>query len=105
MRTAEFDLLSITDFQQVMDVNFFGAIRVIKGLISVLRQTRYSRIINIVSAGIHNPMYAYSGYLTSKSALETLSIILRAEMAAFQCYVCSVLPGANDTNLLDTTIS
>ena len=50
-------------------------------------------------------MYAYSGYLTSKSALETLSIILRAEMVPFQCYVSSVLPGANDTNLLNTTIS
>ena len=105
MKTAEFDLLTVDDFKNVMEVNFIGSIRIIKSLIHLLRNTPKSRLINIVSAGIYNPMYAYSSYLCSKSALETLSIILRAELQSFNCYVSSILPGANNTNILNTKIN
>lgn len=105
MKTAEFDLLTINDFRDVMNVNFIGSIRIIKSLIHLLRNTKHSRLINIVSAGIYNPMYAYSSYLCSKSALETLSIILRSELKSFNCYVSSILPGANNTNILNTKVN
>ena len=105
MKTAEFDLLTVDDYKQVMDVNLFGSIRIIKALIHLLRTNRNSRIINIVSSGILNPMYAYSAYLCSKSSLESLTKVLRAEMKPFGCYVSSILPGANNTNILNTKLN
>ena len=47
------DWLSLSTFRLAMDVNYFGLITVTKAFLPLLKQTKYSRIINLSSiAGI-----------------------------------------------------
>ena len=46
---GHFDILKSTTYRQVMDINYFGVINVTKALLPMLKQNKYSRIINVSS--------------------------------------------------------
>jgi NAD(P)-dependent dehydrogenase (short-subunit alcohol dehydrogenase family) len=50
---AYIDWTPLEIYQKVMDVNYFGIIRVIKATLQQLKKTKYSRIINISSVAGH----------------------------------------------------
>jgi NAD(P)-dependent dehydrogenase (short-subunit alcohol dehydrogenase family) len=61
---AYIDWTPLEIYQKVMDVNYFGIIRVIKATLQQLKKTKYSRIINLSSIAGHigGPLLgAYSG--------------------------------------------
>jgi NAD(P)-dependent dehydrogenase (short-subunit alcohol dehydrogenase family) len=60
------DLTSMETYQKVMDVNYFGIIRVVKSVLYLLKQTKHSRVINISSVAGYQAsgiMGAYCGKL------------------------------------------
>jgi short-subunit dehydrogenase len=76
-----------------MDVNVFGAARLIQLVLPTMRQQRSGTIVNVTSMGgkITTPLGAW--YHATKFALEALSDCLRMEVAPFGIDVVVIEPG------------
>ncbi|XP_054153994.1 D-beta-hydroxybutyrate dehydrogenase, mitochondrial-like [Oppia nitens] len=98
---GEFDWLSWTQIQSVIDINVLGTMRVTKQFLPLIIQTQ-GRVINVSSI---NGSIAYPGlsiYSASKFAIEGLSHSLRNELSKFDVKVIIVKPGdyASHTNIM-----
>lgn len=67
------------DYERVMAVNYFGAVRMVLALLPHWRERRFGHVVNVSSAGVlaRNPQY--SSYLPTKAALDTFSDVVAAE--------------------------
>ncbi len=80
-----------------LDVNVFGAVRLIQLALPGMRTRRSGTIVNITSMGgkIHTPLGAW--YHGSKFALEAISDCLRMELQPFGIDVVVIEPGGIGT--------
>lgn len=69
------------DFERMMQLNYFGALRVSMGLLPAMLARRAGHIINISSIGVLTNAPRFSGYVASKAALEAWSYCAAAELA------------------------
>jgi len=83
---------SVDDLAREMDVNFYGAHRMVRAFFPLLRTSR-GRVVNISSINGIAPVEFYAGYCASKFALEAYSEVLREELAGLGIHVCVVEPG------------
>lgn len=84
-----------------MDTNFFGAVRMTKAVLPIMREQEGGRIVN-VSSGVgvgYLPTGAY--YAASKAALQIWSDTLDTEVAPFGIRSTVVMPGSTNTSFLD----
>src|SRR5207244_12870937 len=88
----------ITQFQ----TNFFGAVRVMKAVIPIMRKQRSGIIVNVSSIGGLVGVPLNSAYTGSKFALEGFSECMKYELDGFGIKVILIEPGAVDTNFLET---
>jgi thioester reductase-like protein/short-subunit dehydrogenase involved in D-alanine esterification of teichoic acids len=67
------------DYERVMAVNYFGAVRMVLALLPHWRERRFGHVVNVSSAGVlaRNPQY--SSYLPTKAALDAFSDVVAAE--------------------------
>jgi NAD(P)-dependent dehydrogenase (short-subunit alcohol dehydrogenase family) len=84
---------TIDRFRQVMETNFFGALRCIKAVIPDMRERRHGTIVNVTSVAGRVALASHSSYAASKWALEALSESLAQEMRLFNVRVVIVEPG------------
>ncbi|MBI3782646.1 MAG: SDR family oxidoreductase [Deltaproteobacteria bacterium] len=61
------------DFTRTMDINYFGAVRLILGLVPAMRKKKNGQIINISSIGVQVGPPRFSAYIASKAALDGFS--------------------------------
>ncbi|SHI27531.1 SDR family oxidoreductase [Ferrimonas marina] len=61
------------DFERTMAINYFGALRLILGVLGKMEQRRAGHIINISSIGVLTNAPRFSAYVASKSALDAFS--------------------------------
>jgi NAD(P)-dependent dehydrogenase (short-subunit alcohol dehydrogenase family) len=82
IRRAVFEALDrFHDYERTMQLNYFGAIRLIMGLLpSMKEEGRRGHIINISSIGCLTNVPRFSAYVASKSALDAFSHCLSAEV-------------------------
>ncbi|MBR1092048.1 SDR family oxidoreductase [Bradyrhizobium manausense] len=85
--------LPLEFFREVMETNYFGALRCIKALIPSMRTRRAGCIINVTSIAGRMAIAPAGSYAASKWALEALSESLAQEMKAFNVRVAIVEPG------------
>jgi NAD(P)-dependent dehydrogenase (short-subunit alcohol dehydrogenase family) len=78
-------------FREVMETNFFGALRCIKAVIPGMRERRHGCIVNITSVA-GRVAQAPPAYAASKWAFEALSECLAQEMKAFNVRVAIIEP-------------
>jgi NAD(P)-dependent dehydrogenase (short-subunit alcohol dehydrogenase family) len=90
---------SIATMQAVMNTNYFGAIRCIKGVVPAMRARRQGLIINISSIAGRMAIFSHTAYGPSKFALEAASEILAQELAPFGVRVALVEPGIIATDM------
>ena len=92
------------DARQVMELNFFGALRCIKAVSPVMQRQGSGQIVNISSVIGIVATPRNSIYCASKFALRALSDALRMELHGTGIDVISVLPGYTDTPFFDQMI-
>ncbi len=68
------------DFERTMQLNYFGAIRLIMGLVPQMREQRRGHIVNISSIGVQTNPPRFSAYVASKSALDSWSNVVSSEL-------------------------
>jgi NAD(P)-dependent dehydrogenase (short-subunit alcohol dehydrogenase family) len=87
-------------FQQVMETNYFGALRCIKEIVPGMRERRRGTIVNVTSLAGRIARASLAPYAASKFALEALSECLAQEMRAFNVRVAIIEPGVIATPIL-----
>jgi len=86
--------------RRVFEVNFFGALRVTKAFLPLLRKSK-GRIINVCSTAALEPSLFAAFYSPSKAALANFDKLLRRDMYQFDVKVISILPNCFKTNCVD----
>ena len=70
------------DFERTMELNYFGALRLILGFLPSMEEREQGHIINISSIGVLTNPPRFSAYVASKSALDAFSLCAAPEYAA-----------------------
>lgn len=95
---------SVEDWERVIDVNLWGVIHGCRAFAPMLAErAEGGQIVNLASAAAYLPSKILTAYATTKSAVLTLSVGLRAELAAHHIGVTAVCPGIVKTNITNTT--
>ena len=79
------------DFERCMQLNYFGALRLIMGFLPAMEKRRSGQIINISSIGVLSNAPRFSAYVASKAALDAFARCAASEF--------------NDTGVSFTTIN
>ena len=91
--TAMVEDLTIQDFRNQFETNFFGVLRVTRAVLPHMRERRRGRILMMSSvSGLATPP-TQGAYSSSKHALEGLSNALRLELYSFGIDVVLIEPG------------
>ena len=61
------------DFERTMQLNYFGALKLILAFLPGMRERRSGHIINVSSIGVQTNTPRFSAYVASKSALDAFS--------------------------------
>jgi thioester reductase-like protein/short-subunit dehydrogenase involved in D-alanine esterification of teichoic acids len=67
------------DYERVMAVNYFGAVRMVLALLPHWRERRFGHVVNVSSAGVQARSPKYSSYLPSKAALDAFAEVVSSE--------------------------
>ncbi|KAI1267440.1 hypothetical protein F5Y18DRAFT_337930 [Xylariaceae sp. FL1019] len=89
--------LPMEEVQNIFNVNLYGTIRTIKGVLPSMRQQKSGTIVNLSSANAIQVVPALSIYSATKWAVEAYTETLQMEVAAFGIRVMIVEPGAVET--------
>ncbi|MFQ5705441.1 MAG: SDR family oxidoreductase [Gemmatimonadales bacterium] len=87
----------VSVFKQVMETNFFGAIRCIQSVLPTMRERKRGCIVNVTSVAGRISGTPQAPYSASKWALEALSESLAQEVKPFDIRVAIVEPGIINT--------
>jgi len=69
------------DYERVMQLNFFGSLRMIMGVLPAMEKQRSGHIINISSIGVLTNAPRFSAYVASKAALDAFSRCASSEFS------------------------
>ena len=70
------------DFERTMQLNYFGAIRLVIGLLPAMRAAGGGHVVNISSIGVQTNPPRFSAYVASKAALDAWSRVVSSELVA-----------------------
>ena len=68
------------DFERTMQLNYFGAIRLVIGVLPKMREQGSGHVVNISSIGVQTNPPRFSAYVASKSALDSWSNVVSSEL-------------------------
>jgi len=91
--------MTLEEFRQQFETNFFGGIRVTKAVLPGMRVRRHGRIILMSSIGVFNTSPGLSAYNGTKAALEAFGEALRYEAAPDGVFVSLIEPGTYPTDI------
>lgn len=86
------ETMTLEDFHDAMDINFFAALHTILEVLPEMRQRRQGRIVNITSIGGRISIPHLLPYSASKFAIVGLSEGLRAELSKDGIVVTTICP-------------
>lgn len=79
-RPATESLERFHDYERVMQLNFFAAVRLIRAVLPDMRGRGRGHVINILTSGLALPAPRFSAYTASKAALGQLTDTLASEL-------------------------
>ncbi len=80
-RSVKFSFDRFHDFERTMQLNYFGALRLIFGLAPTMLERKSGHIINISSIGVLASPPRFSAYVASKAALDAFAWCAAPEFA------------------------
>ncbi len=83
------------DFERTMQLNYFGAVRLVLTLLPVMRQPspdgrKGGQIINVSSIGVQTNTPRFSAYVASKAALDAFSRCIASEVVDDDVYLTTI---------------
>lgn len=90
------------ELAHVFEVNFFSALRLVRGFLPAMRARRSGHIVNVTSIAGIAPLGGSGLYAAAKAALDAASASLAQELAPLGIGVTIVAPGAFRTDFLST---
>ncbi|WP_038346235.1 SDR family NAD(P)-dependent oxidoreductase [Acinetobacter sp. A47] len=78
------------DFERTMQLNYFGAVRLVLNILPHMMQRKDGQIINISSIGVLANATRFSAYVASKAALDAFSRCLSAEVRSHKIAITSI---------------
>jgi NAD(P)-dependent dehydrogenase (short-subunit alcohol dehydrogenase family) len=78
-RSVEHSQDRFHDYERTMQLNYFGALKLITGFLPYMQKNRHGHIINISSIGVLTNAPRFSAYVASKSALDAFTRCAAAE--------------------------
>ncbi|OGO48997.1 MAG: hypothetical protein A2Z30_02520 [Chloroflexi bacterium RBG_16_64_43] len=85
--------LTLEEARRQLETNYFGALRLCRAVLPVMRRQMGGLIVNVTSIGAHIALPYQAHYTASKLALEGMSQALRMEVGRFGVRVVVVAPG------------
>lgn len=89
--------LSLSVFREMMEINYFGTVNMIKAVLPFMLDRRSGWIVNICSVVGFIGVFGYTAYGASKFAVRGFSDALRAELKPLGIGVSIVFPPDTDT--------
>ena len=80
-RSLKYSFDRFHDFERTMQLNYFGALRLIMGFSPMMLERKSGQIINISSIGVLTNPPRFSAYVASKAALDSFSACAASEYA------------------------
>ncbi len=68
------------DFERTIQLNYFGAIKMIMALLPHMRERGFGHIVNVSSIGVQTSPPRFSAYVASKSALDAWTRVVSSEV-------------------------
>ncbi|HEV7585365.1 MAG TPA: SDR family oxidoreductase [Solirubrobacteraceae bacterium] len=68
------------DFERTMQLNYFGAIKLIIGLLPRMRERGFGHVVNVSSIGVQTNPPRFSAYVASKAALDAFTRVVASEV-------------------------
>jgi NAD(P)-dependent dehydrogenase (short-subunit alcohol dehydrogenase family) len=93
------------DYQRTMQLNYFGAVRLVLGLLPGMRERGYGHIVNVSSIGVQTNQPRFSAYVASKAALDAFTRSIGTEIVDNGVAVTTVhMPLVRTPMIAPTTI-
>ncbi len=68
------------DFERTMQLNYFGAIRLVMALLPHMKERRSGHVVNVSSIGVQTNPPRFSAYVASKAALDAWTRVVSSEL-------------------------
>jgi thioester reductase-like protein len=68
------------DFERTMQLNYFGAVRLVMGVLPAMREQGDGHVVNVSSIGVQTSPPRFSAYVASKAALDAWSNVVSSEL-------------------------
>ena len=100
-----FHRISIDDFKKEMEVNFFGAVRVLQACLKGLKKSSAPSVVLFSTVAVQTGMGFHAGIASAKGAIEGLTRSLAAEWAPSKIRVNAIAPSLTETPLASALLS
>jgi short-subunit dehydrogenase len=89
-RSVRLSIDRFHDYERTMQLNYFGAVRLILKLLPSMMARRRGHIINVSSIGVQTNTPRFSAYVASKAALDAFSRCIASEVVDHAIHITTV---------------
>lgn len=103
--TRPVEQITTEEWRQTLDINLNGVFYTVRAVIPGMKERRHGAIVNFSSASTRTRLPNRLPYITSKFAIEGLTLNLARELGPFNIRANAILPGGIDNERLQTIAS